>query len=744
MASESANKGGSHRWRFFRAGGFDQVRLDAAGDLLALEQLDQKLWAALACPAKGIEFDARTLQLIDSDSDGRIRAPEVIAAVNWATVRLRQPEDLCRGASELVLTAIDESRSEGKQLVAAAKQILKNLGKPDALAVTFEDTADVAKIFAKTKFNGDGIVPPEAADDDVARAAIKEIVDLCGGVTDRRGTPGIDQAKLDQFFTEAKAFDAWWRTAEADTKKVWPLGDATASAAGALAAVKDKIEDYFLRCNLAAFDGRATVPLNRSEAEYAALGARSLVGAADEVKAFPIARIDAGRPLPLDSGVNPAWAAPIARLNADAVKPLLGAKNALTQAEWQSLVDQLAPYHAWQSGKTGALVEKLGSKRVRELLESGVQARLADLIAKDKALEPEANAIADVDRLLHYQRDLFKLLNNFVSFHDFYKHTTKAVFQVGTLYIDGRSCDLCVRVDDAGKHGALASLSRTYLVYCDCTRRGSTDKMTIAAAITAGDSDQLMVGRNGVFYDRQGQDWDAAITKIVEHPISIRQAFWSPYKKIARMIGEQIQKFATSREKAVQDKAAANLAAAGTKVEAGKPATAPAAPFDVGKFAGIFAAIGLALGMIGTAIAAVLTGFIGLRWWQMLLALVAIVLAISGPSMLIAWFKLRERNLGPILDANGWAINTRAKINIPFGRSLTAMAKLPAGAERSLKDPFAEKKQPWALYIILLGIVVAAVVLWQKGYLREWIGLPPATPAIEAPLSPAAGVPPAH
>jgi hypothetical protein len=48
--------------------------------------------------------------------------------------------------------------------------------------------------------------------------------------------------------------------------------------------------------------------------------------------------------------------------------------------------------------------------------------------------------------------------------------------------------------------------------------------------------------------------------------------------------------------------------------------------------------------------------------------------------MLIAWMKLRKRNLGPILDANGWAVNAKAKVNVPFGTSLTGVAKLPPGA----------------------------------------------------------------
>src|SRR5437867_12890434 len=166
----------------------------------------------------------------------------------------------------------------------------------------------------------------------------------------------------------------------------------------------------------------------------------------------------------------------------------------------------------------------------------------------DKALEPEANAIAAVDRLVRYHLDLYKLLNNFVSFRDFYRRKDKALCQVGTLYLDQRSCELCVRVDDPAKHAALAGLSKTYLAYCDLTRKSTGEKMTIAAAFTNGDSDNLMVGRNGIFYDRQGRDWDATITRIVENPISIRQAFWAPYKRLVRMIVEPLDKRASDAE----------------------------------------------------------------------------------------------------------------------------------------------------------------------------------------------------
>ena len=69
-----------HVFNFFRTGGLEQVSLETAEDLLALSELDQKLWVALSCPVKGLEIDEKTLALIDADGDGHIHVREVIAA----------------------------------------------------------------------------------------------------------------------------------------------------------------------------------------------------------------------------------------------------------------------------------------------------------------------------------------------------------------------------------------------------------------------------------------------------------------------------------------------------------------------------------------------------------------------------------------------------------------------------------------------------------------------------------------
>lgn len=620
----------THAFKFFRAGGFDQVRIDTAADLLALKDLDQKLWVALSCPVKGIEFDPQTLALIDSDNDGHVRAPELLAAIDWAAARLSDPGVLAQQLDGVPLAAIKDDAA-GAPLIAAAR------GLP-----------------------GDGQTLITAA------AAIAAEADYA-----------------------ARALTAW----EASGGAAKPLGDATEAACAAVAAVKEKLDDFFVRCRLAAFDTRGGDAMNASDDALKSLGASALSSAHADIAALPLAIVGAGATVPLaadsNSGINPAWTARIATLREAAVVPLLGSRTALTEIDWLAVQDQLAVFVAWQA-------------------------------AKPAGLPPEAQAVRDLERLARYVRDLLPLANNFVAFRDFYTHQGKATFQIGTLYLDGRSAELCVAVSDAAKHAALAGLSRICLVYCDCARVGQNggEKLSIAAAFTAGDSDQLMAGRNGVFYDRQGRDWNATITKLVEHPISLRQAFWSPYKRLMRMVGEQLQKLAANKAAAIEGKLGETAVGVARKAD-GSPAAAPAKPaaqqaFDVGKFAGIFAAIGLAVGALGTALAAVLTGLLALKWWQMPLAIGGLMLLVSGPAMVLAWFKLRSRNLGPILDANGWAVNARARINIPFGTSLTQLAQLPEGAERALTDPYAEKERPWKTYLFIALILFIAAAWWTR------------------------------
>lgn len=345
--------------------------------------------------------------------------------------------------------------------------------------------------------------------------------------------------------------------------------------------------------------------------------------------------------------------------------------------------------------------------------------------AKKAAEEANAKALTDAKakymplrKLLLLSRDYVLLLHNFVTFQDFYDLSDKlGIFQAGTLMIDQRACHLCLRVTEMAKHDVQAGLSGMFLVYCDCENQTLKQKMQIVAAVTVGEVQNLTVGKNAVFYDRQGREWDATVYKIIDNPISIRQAFWTPYRKFGNWVTELINKRAAEKEQkqfenvtAKVDEKSQQMPAA-TDAPAEKPQPQKAQPFDIAKFAGIFAAFGMAIGAIGTMLVSIAKGWVVLTWWQQILVILGLLLLISGPSMLIAFLKLRRRNLAPLLNANGWAVNADAIINVLFGATLTDQAKYPV---LKLKDPFVKEGMPtWQKWLIAaLVVIVLAVGAW--------------------------------
>ena len=699
----------AHPWKFFMRGGVMQASLATGADILALPELDQKLWVALAMPTRDVAIDPATMDLLDPDKDHRVRVPDILDAVKWIGETWKSADDLLKSSDQVALAAIKDGA-----VASAAKRILADAGKASATAVALTDVLDAVKKFADTTLNGDGIVIPASAGADAATAkAIEDAIAAAGSVTDRSGKPGIDQAKADAFFKDIDDAAAWLGKADAAAT----MGADTAKAADALAAVKAKIEDYFARAALAAFDARATAGVNGQEADFVALGAKTLSRGADDIAKLPLARIEAGKPLPLTTGVNPAWAAPMAAFAEHAVKPILGAKDALTADDFAKVVDKLAPFVAWRAEQPTTGAAKLDAARVRELAAPAVRGQIAALIVDDKALAGDYDAIASVEKLCRFQRDFGKILRNFVNFSDFYDGSKRdGVFLAGKLFLDGRAFSLTVPVSDAGKHAALAAMSSAYLAYCDCKRAGAT--RTIAAVLTNGDADHVFVGRNGIFYDRDGKDWDATVTKIIANPISVREAFWTPYKKLVRVIEDQVTKRASEAEAKSTAKVESAGAAVAT-VDKAKAADAPPAEKKKGFDIGIIAMISLAIGAVMGAIGGLVAMIVGMGKWAPV-GIAALLLVISGPSMLLAWMKLRQRNLGPILDANGWAVNTRARVNVAFGASMTALAALPSGASRTFDDPYADKKSPWKRWAALIVIVVLAAS-WYAGKLDKWL-----------------------
>ena len=695
---------GNYDWKFSTVGGVTRVNIESGQDILHLDELDRKLWTALSCPLKGLEIDEKTMTMLDTNGDGKIHIEEIVAASKWLTKVINDPELLLKREAFIPFSAFNTSNEEGAHLLETSKQILENLGL-EKNEISVADVSDSIAIFAKTRFNGDGIITENSADDEAVKALIKTVIDCMGGVTDRSGDPGIDTDKIEAFYTALADFKAWKEAGDADKDNVFPYGDDTAAALAACMAVKDKIDDFFMRCKLASFNADSVSVLDVSSAKIGEISGNNLAASTDEIATYPLARVNAEHKLPLGKEINPAWAGAMAALKALVIDKEFKNAEYITEDQWANILSKFNAYNAWMGAKAGAAVEGLGYDTAKAILEENKKEALLDLVAQDKALESKSNAIDQVDKLLHLYRDFYTLLTNFVTFSDFYSPEKRAIFQAGTLYIDERACDLCVKVSDMGAQGTMAPLSNMYILYCDCTCKSKPGTMNIAAVVTDGDVGAIMVGKHAVFYDRDGLGWNATVTKIIENPISIRQAFWSPYRKMARSVEDMINKRAAEKDAKVMADANSKINNAEIPADGQKPAEVKP-PFDIAKFAGIFAAIGLALGLVASAIGG-LFAWLGLHWYHWVIMFAAIILIISGPAMIMAWLKLRKRNLAPVLNANGWALNQRILVNTKFGATLTGIAKYPVV---KTKDPFTTRAPWWKRMLRWLFIIICLCV----------------------------------
>lgn len=770
---------------FQRMGGLDQVVLLNNEEWQNLDKLDPKLWMALSCPIEGLEFSRPTLDLLDKDHNGRVRAQEVTEAVQWICDRLINPTCLRESSSDLRIEALRDDTDAGKALRKAADLALEKQAKEKTDFLTLPEVEAIVKEAAAYPFNGDGIVPPDSAPAPSAKEEglnnIREYIicaiSIIGAVKDASGKPGLNEDLVKEL--DSRLYSALeWRNS---LKSVhMPLGDKTAAAWTLLQKLMPKFEDYFSRCNLAAFSPETLAKISdagqTSEEQQSASSPNVLINPSTLLE-LPLAKINPDGTLDIQKGLNPAWSKDVQEF-CNLAAPLAGGSlKKLDEKTWGSIKSSFAEYAAVLSKKPSwpvpdpdadrvtypdcptlalapaddplkrgflpldptEVIASLSDEQIKTMLGSKIHEEFSAFVTKDLEAPPLAS-FEDLRKLMLYKGNLYTFLRNFLSFLDFYDHDRKAIFQTGTLYLDSRSCRLCVPVDDVENHARLSASSHLCLIYCDCNRQdeaGVEYNCKIAAALTAGTLAALIDGRHGLFIDNNGNEWDTKIIQIVHNPISLKEAVWAPYIRVSNMIGEQIQKFVASKEEAVGEmtgKAASTLADAAGKQPAAAAAAMPAPKegFDFAKNAGIFAALSVALSVLSAAFAYIAKSVASLGWWWPV-ALLVVFICISGPSVISAWFKLRKRSLGPLLDASGWAVNKGAPINLVMGASLTQVGKLPPNSTRDFNDPYtlpellrAKKRRAWIKFIIFLlflaclgGFWLYCVIWGQPGWFAQ-------------------------
>jgi len=632
------------------------VRVPA--DLRGLLRLDPALWGASAAPIATLSLDPVFLRRTDLDGDGRIRADEVRAAISWFLDCAAGDEAIELGSDRTSPSAFNRENPEGRRLAFSAQKACRFLGlDPDRDRLSL---AQVRQLIARIREGGleaPGRVRPEVVQEEPLRRLLEDARLAAGsGPADR----AVTEEDLDALAKKSAAYLAWAdRRKEAEQAAGLP-GENLRDLCGLLEAIGPLLDQWFALSQALRFGALDTEAARKAFTEAFSPGEEPLQA---RLKRLPIAWPDPSCKLPLEGNLNPAWEETLLAFRRRAVEPLLGKKDKLSRADWEELKRRLAPAREWLAANPAPELEQIPPARLREYREQ------PELIEKARALirssHENAFELENLERLerwLATQKEICALTNCFAGFLDLYNPNRRSAVEIGSLLVDGRWLDFCVRVEDRKRHAAFCRQSRLFVVYAEILDAKGKRLFEAAAPVTRGFRGRLQPAKWGVFVDRSGAAYHARLVEIVENPISVAEAAAAPFRRVAQSVSARMDAWAAQTDKEIAQKAEALLSK--------PPAKEAPAPASFG-WGGLMAGGGIALAAMGSAAAFIARTLAETAPLKLLAVVLGGAALVCLPFALVAATRLSQRDLACMLEGAGWGVNVKMGLTWRLARRFT-------------------------------------------------------------------------
>ena len=730
--------------KFTHQGNTYQMQIENGLDLEQILRLDEAIWVAMSAPVDAFQCDARFLQFIESDKNGQIGSDELKQAIAWLLQQLPDHAAITKEFDGKIKLADICTGPEGSKLVDSAKYVLADLGEQEQDHITLEYIRKFQGIVRDRPLNGDGILSVNSAKASklpLMEQFLKDAIAATGGSPDADGSQGVNAEQINQFLDALPQFLQWKELArlhvDEERSPVMSLGIKTPELYQLLNENADKVEHFFRLCELLAFDARVSDKTLSNAIKVQEFDPAKADEVQEYVLGLPLAQPNIEGKLPLDAEkINPAFRSWWQALCEQIIRPELKPESDyIDAADWQQAKSLLAPYEAYLADKKGAIVENVPMENLQAYQDcKELRGEAADLITRDQAVAETLKAADEVERLLLYRANLLRLANNFVSFPELYAPQQRAMFERGSLVIDGRWFNLAFPVKDLNAHLNQAKKSSLFVLYVEIFR-SATEKPIVAVPVTTGSKGNLAVGKRGVFFDLERNEYPALVVQIIENPVCLAEALVAPFVKAWSMTEKKIESWSSSTEKAFQEKfdKAITIPPAGT--------AAPAPPPAAGAGAGAFLGISVAFAALGSAFAFISKTIAGMSAVAIIVSVICGVLILIFPISLLAILKLRRQDISSLLEGSGWAINSRMRLNNKQRRQFSRFGLYPADAIGTPRN----RSLSIILFLILIVLLVIGGCKLYRHIKPKPVPAPEAAqttaPAPEAPTTPAAPTP---
>ena len=637
-------------FKFQQLGSSHHLLIEDYKDLEEILELDEALWIATTAPTSTLKADSTFLTLIDSDSDDRIRAEELKDAIRFLLNNLKEYSGIMEGNTELQLSAINTETELGLQISTSAKKVLNRLGK-EPVCVDLSEVREVKEEVQKGGLDQAGIVLPEAVKDTQNKKCVEDILNTVGGKEHQSGKHGIDADSVATFFIECELYLNWRLEAGSlDSKentKILPLGNKTQRGYELLQSISKKLTQYFLLCDVKRLNPKLLERALEEPEANIALNLMHIEQAESYLSDAPITRLNPDGILDLSGEMNPFFQKFIAEFTQTVAAPLLGQQETVTKDDLHTLQTLFTPYEKWLKRKPEVKIESIEASTVSDYLDDrSYKQTLEDLITKSHLTAFDLKNLKELERLLLYQMYILPLVNSFVSFPKLYNPSERALFEEGSLVMDGRHFTLAIKVGDREHHIETSKSSNIFVMYCELYGKDSEMKYEVAVPVTSGNRGALHLNKWGIFNDINGEELHAKVVDIVENPISVGEAVIDPFIRINRAFFTRLEEFSSKAEERLFNKEA--------KGKDSKKKDGTSGTFLAGG--------GVAIAALGSSFAFITKTLAGLTLKTVIWALLVVAGFIAIPAAIATYYKLSRRDLSTILEGSGWGLNARMKL----------------------------------------------------------------------------------
>ncbi len=652
---------------FEKHGNALHFKIEDYNDLEKILDLDEALWIATTAPVSTLKVDKEFLELLDSDQDDRIRAEEIKDGIRFLLQHLTDHSSIQIGNLELPLSFINKGTDVGSLIHMSAVKVLNRLQAPlDCIKLT-----QLRKVKAEVLKGGldqAGIVLPEAAENLKIENCIGDILSSIGGRTHPNGITGIDDKSLDTFFEECRLYFDWLLEAgeigEKSATSLLPLGDNTARGYSLFQSLLQKLTQYFLLCDIKRLN---PILLERAMSEPEDNVVKKLLQI-EEAEAYlsdvPLSILNTESTLDLSGDINPYFQKMLREFTELVVEPLLGKDTrTIDKQAVRKLTEIFEPYVSWVERKPEVRVDQISAESIQDYLtEPSFKNNLKQLLEESYQTAIVLENLKELERLLLYQAYMLQLTNSFVSFPNLYNPDKRALFEEGTLVMDGRHFTLAIKVDDHEHHVETCKGGNIFVLYCELYGIDGKMNYEIAVPVTSGNRGTIHLNKWGIFNDVYGNELHAKVVDIVENPISVGEAVVDPFIRINRTFFSRLEQFSSKAEEQIflRDEKKDKKKKDDTSV-------------------GLVAGSGMAIAAVGSSFAFITKTLSGLTFETVVLALLVVAAIIAGPAGIAAYFKLTRRDLSTVLEGSGWGINSRMKLTADQAACFTFRPKPPTG-----------------------------------------------------------------